>query len=258
MKVFTSEEVKRANLEVYNQKTWEGYQENRSIFHPKRQRAIQSILQELKQKSGGDCFLDVGCGTGNLLELAQGLFRRSVGLDLAYRLLQRVRGERPRLVFVAGDAEKLPFRERSFDVISLYAVLHHILDSTFTMQEVLRCLKPGGFLYTDHDPNYFFNRFYHLYYRVRYRSRPGFGSELEEVAEYHNTKRGGINPEILGDKLRGIGFQDVCIHYRHTDNDDLFPLARYSLRLMEWLARIFPFRSLYTHFWITAQKAHDS
>lgn len=252
--MITSETVKRANLEVYNRKVLEGYQENRSIFNPHRQQAIQAILRGLRERVGGGNYLDIGCGTGNLLNLARAFFEKPVGLDLARRLLAQVRRRSPNLVLAAGESERLPFQGNSFNVISLYAVLHHILDPSLTFQEAFRCLKTGGFLYTDHDPNYFFNRFYHIFYKLRHRSRPGFGSELEEIAEYHNTKRGGLNPDQLAGTLGEIGFRKVEVHYRLTDNEDLpFP-ALLSLRMMRWLSRLIPSRSLFTHFWIVAQK----
>jgi ubiquinone/menaquinone biosynthesis C-methylase UbiE len=43
-----------------------------------------------------------------------------------------------------GDAESLPFTDGTFDLIYSFGVLHHTPDTQKTIDEVYRCLKPGG------------------------------------------------------------------------------------------------------------------
>ena len=54
--------------------------------------------------------------------------------------------------------------------------------------------------------------------------------------------------------LKRAGFSDVQIHFRITTNPALslpFKVIRF---LMRSLTRVYPFKSLYTHFWIVARK----
>jgi ubiquinone/menaquinone biosynthesis C-methylase UbiE len=250
----TGREVKRANLSVYNRKSLESYEENRSIFNARRQGTIAGILLDLRGRSGGGSLLDIGCGTGNLVRLAREIFPWVVGVDLAHKLLVQVRATDREIRLAAADSEGLPFPPAAFDVVTLYAVLHHLLDPAPTFREAFRCLKPGGFLYTDHDPNRSFHRFYHVWYRWRYRGRPGFGSEEEEIAEYHNTQSGGLDPEILAVALREAGFRDVAVRYRITEGEDFSTSARLALKVLRGLAGAIPLKSLHTHFWILAAK----
>jgi ubiquinone/menaquinone biosynthesis C-methylase UbiE len=250
----SARQVKRANLSVYNRKTPESYEVNRSIFNPRRQGAIRQVLGSLAEKTGGGRILDLGCGTGNLLRLAQPIYRECYGLDLAWRLLALSRDANTGFRLASGESDRLPFHDGAFDVISLYAVLHHLLLSRPTFEEAFRCLRPGGWLYTDHDPNHFFSRFYHVYYRLRHRRRPGFGSEAEELAEYHNTQGGGLNPERLRAELLAIGFREVEVHYRNTDNRGLPVLVRLAVLAMRGASKVAPLRSLHTHFWLIARK----
>lgn len=46
--------------------------------------------------------------------------------------------------FVNSDAENLPFRDVSFDVVYSHGVLHHTPDTARAVDEVRRVLKPGG------------------------------------------------------------------------------------------------------------------
>ena len=254
--MITSDQVKRANLEVYNRKNLHDYSTNPSIFNPSRQAEIHRILEELRDSTGcpDGRLLDLGCGTGNLLALAKPIFREVVGLDIAGKLLAQLRREDGGLRLTAGETGRLPFPREAFDVISLYAVLHHLFDPKVTFQEAYRCLKPGGYLYTDHDPNRGFMRFYHVYYRLRHWRQPGFGSHAEELAEYHNTQDAGLDPEALAAGLRLAGFREVAVHYRHTDNTNLGRSVGFALGILKGISRIVALKSLYTHFWIVARK----
>ena len=70
----TEEEVRRANRLVYNRATVQSYNRNKSIFNERQLLRIGSLLRELREATGGERFLDVGCGTGNLLLTAQEIF----------------------------------------------------------------------------------------------------------------------------------------------------------------------------------------
>ena len=258
--------IKKANREVYNTKSAEQYnQDHPSIFEANRQETIKDILNQISQKTSGGTpphqnigcggkFLDVGCGTGNLIKKGSAYFQTAIGMDAAINLLKQVKQTNPNLNLITADADYPPFKKGSFDCISLYGTLHHLFNPAQTIAVISSLLKPGGYLYTDHDPNYFFGRFYHLYYRLRHRNQPGFGSEQEELAEFHNTQTGGINPESLKAKLLHSGFQDVQVNYRHTTNPSLPILERLGLLMLKASSHLMPLKSFYTHFYIIGRR----
>jgi SAM-dependent methyltransferase len=86
--------------------------------------------------------LDVGCGTGLMLEHleAHGL---PVGLDSSPTALAfcRKRGA-PRLV--QGRGEQLPFGDASFDAVTALGVVEHIDADAAAVSEWARVLRPGG------------------------------------------------------------------------------------------------------------------
>jgi len=248
------EEVKRANQLVYNRKLVQEYEQNPSIFEANRQQEIKNILRKISEKTLGGNFLDIGSGTGNLIRLGQHYFQVIVGMDLATKLVRQSKQLSPDLNLIVADADYPPFKNNTFNCVALYGTLHHLFDPAQTLRKSYYLLKPNGYLYTDHDPNYFFSRFYHLYYRIRYYNQAGFGSSEEEIAEFHHTQTNGINPELLKRELVKIGFQDVKICYRHTSNSHLSWLSRFFLVILQIFSYLIPLKSFYTHFYLIARK----
>ena len=95
--------------------------------------------------------LDVATGTGLV---AFGLARRGatvIGLDQSEHMLagarRRLAGHpdlTPRLSFVRGEAEHLPFADEEFDALTFTYLLRYVDDRPATMRELARVLKPGG------------------------------------------------------------------------------------------------------------------
>ena len=249
-----NERVKRANREIYNAKTVEGYNRNESIFNEKRRADCQAKLVDCAERAGNGMFLDVGTGTGNLLGIAVDLFERCHAVDIGDQLLARVKSSFPDVHFAAADAERLPFAADSFNVVSCYAMLHHLYRHEKLFEECYRVLQKGGVLYTDHDPNYFLNRFYRIVYKIRFAGKSGFGSEAEDLAEYHNAKAPGINPLKLKSQLLDAGFKTVDISYRITDKPNQRPAMSAATAILKAASAVLPLKSFFTHFSIKATK----
>ncbi|MDZ7960445.1 MAG: class I SAM-dependent methyltransferase [Aulosira sp. DedQUE10] len=96
--------------------------------------------------------LDLGCGTGRLLERLAAKFPdlRGTGLDLSSEMLRVARQKnchRPRLIYVEGKAESLPFAEGQFDAVFNTISFLHYLEPQQILNEVARVLSPGGRFY---------------------------------------------------------------------------------------------------------------
>ncbi len=90
--------------------------------------------------------LDVGCGTGTLLERATRAHPgRFAGLDLSLEMLEAARRKLgARAGLVAGSAATLPFRSRAFDLVVSTSTLHHWRDPVAAFAEIRRVLRPRG------------------------------------------------------------------------------------------------------------------
>lgn len=90
--------------------------------------------------------LDVGCGTGFLIDLlTRQKAARYFGLDLSDEMI-RVAQEKaiPGASFTVGSADHLPYPDESFDIVTCSQSFHHYPYPEKAMLEAKRVLKPGG------------------------------------------------------------------------------------------------------------------
>lgn len=98
--------------------------------------------------------LELGCGRGSIIPMVRERLqpRLFVATDLDGGQLRRAEKEVDRtwgatpggITLARADAHRLPFGEGSFDVILLFAVLHHVEDWRRVLDECFRVLAPGG------------------------------------------------------------------------------------------------------------------
>lgn len=95
--------------------------------------------------------LDVGCGAGHwgraiLPHLAPDARLHGVDLEEAFLVLARREIEEGRGEYVVGAAEKLPYDDATFDLVTCQTVMIHVRDPAVALREMMRVLKPGGLL----------------------------------------------------------------------------------------------------------------
>jgi SAM-dependent methyltransferase len=112
---------------------------------------VRSLIEEARLQSG-ELVLDVGCGTGVLdrwLVHRTGGLNPIVAVDIHRSLLReamvlaRQEGLEGHLTFQPGNAEALPFRDDTFDVV-MSATVMELLDADRMLSEMIRVTKPGG------------------------------------------------------------------------------------------------------------------
>lgn len=96
-----------------------------------------------------DNFLDVGTGTGRILELFGPLIRQGTGIDMSREMLAiaRARLDAANLKHCQirhGDIYHLPHATGSMDVVTIHQVLHFLDEPERALSEAARVLRPGG------------------------------------------------------------------------------------------------------------------
>jgi demethylmenaquinone methyltransferase / 2-methoxy-6-polyprenyl-1,4-benzoquinol methylase len=115
----------------------------------KRWRRIVAMRVRDKLSSGdGVRVLDVACGTGDLsLTLFEITGAGVVGTDFCRPMLTIAAGKTSgRIRFIEGDALDLPFRDGTFDVVTIAFGLRNLANVESGLAELSRVVKPGGWV----------------------------------------------------------------------------------------------------------------
>lgn len=98
-----------------------------------------------KYSRSEDLILDVGCGTGIVIELlAKKAKQAAQGVDISNTSIEVCRQKK--LQCTVYDGKVFPFTDRSFQIVGSYNVLEHTDDPIAFLNEELRVLKKGGYL----------------------------------------------------------------------------------------------------------------
>lgn len=151
-----------------------------------------ALLDLLDDRRFGDV-LDIGTGTGRLLELLSPRAERAVGVDASREMLQVARAKLDAAGIAnaqirQGDCYCLPLPHGGFDLATIHQVLHYLDDPAAAVREAARMLKPGGLLaIVDFAPH-----------------------ELEFLREEQAHVRLGFSQETLGNYLAEAGLDVVA------------------------------------------------
>ncbi len=122
------------------------YDQRDTIYYSKegkiRCRDIAARIREIPY----DALLDVGCGTGFLIDLlTKQRPARYMGVDLSSEMIRVAKGKQVTgAEFVVASADKLPCQDQSFDIVTCSQSFHHYPYPEKAMAEAYRVLKPGG------------------------------------------------------------------------------------------------------------------
>ena len=185
----------------------------RALHVPEAQ--VERAIAEIVGAAPLRAVLDIGTGTGRMLELVAPHAQRAVGVDQspAMLALARARVEHAGLRHVQlrqGDIYALPVERDAYDLVVVHQVLHFLDDPGRALREAARAMSPGGrLLVADFAPH---------------------GEEI--LRERHAHRRLGFPREEIEGILREAGL-DVIAHR------DLSPAAcdGEKLTVSLWLAR---------------------
>lgn len=176
----------------------------RSLYVPEEQ--VEQALGKMVGTSRIADFLDIGTGTGRMLEVFAGRIDRGVGVDMSREMLALARSRLEEKGITncqvrQGDMYDLAMPEASVDLAVIHQVLHFADEPAMAIQEIARVLRPGGrVLIVDFAPHEMeFLRTEHAHRRL------GFTSE--EVEGWY--RGAGLAPQAT--KCLEGGELTVCI-----------------------------------------------
>jgi ubiquinone/menaquinone biosynthesis C-methylase UbiE len=112
---------------------------------------VETALRELFAEQRPANLLDIGTGTGRILEILAGQVGFGLGIDLSHDMLAVARANLDRrearnCQVRHGDMYQLPLPDASFAAVTLHQVLHFADDPFAALAEAARVLAPGGWL----------------------------------------------------------------------------------------------------------------
>lgn len=130
-------------------------------------------IVKLLNLENGEKLLDVGCGTGTLLIVAKKLNPDidAIGIDIDEKILkiatEKTKKENLKVSYLNASADRLPFKNSSFDVVVSSLAFHHLpfnikKGAIFEIKRILK--KDGRFLLVDFGKteNFWINVFYQI------------------------------------------------------------------------------------------------
>lgn len=92
----------------------------------------------------GERILDLAAGTGTSSQPFRDAGAEVVPCDFSIGMLTVGKRSKPQLPFVAGDGTRLPFKDETFDAVTISFGLRNIVDFQAGLRELRRVAKPGG------------------------------------------------------------------------------------------------------------------
>lgn len=176
-----------------------------------------NLVGKMLNKISGGKILDVGTGTGYFTQFLSETvhdYIEIVGIDSSEKSIKMAKEsfkENNKINFYKMDAEKIDFKDNSFDTVCISNTLHHLPNIKLVLNEMMRVLKPGGLfiineMFCDNQSEKQMSHVYihHLcgeidtllgtYHRKTYKKQEiiniakDLGIKIEEVLEYDTAE----------------------------------------------------------------------
>ncbi len=183
------EAVKRRRQErasAYFESNATSWDRIRSLHVPED--AVERAIVELVGEKPFRTMLDLGTGTGRMLEILSPLYQHGIGIDMSREMLTIARAKLDNAAITnaqvrQGDINAPPAERDQFDLVTIHQVLHYLDQPGRAIAEAARVLRPSGrLLIVDFAPHeHEFLREQHAHVRLGFSDRQ-IADWLEEAA----------------------------------------------------------------------------
>jgi ubiquinone/menaquinone biosynthesis C-methylase UbiE len=202
-------------------------------FRPESIERVTRIIEKIYSETNFENALDLGCGTGFMIDILKERAKKIVGVDVTQEMLNKVNlTGQAEISLLNSDTGTAVLPENYFDIATAYTFLDHLYDMKPTFINTYKSLKKGGVFYADLSPNfYFWQAIKSLDFSKDYDSvlqreidavlrkdeeieiEFGIDKEVFSMAEHQKHKLGGLNEITLKEDLINCGFSKVEFIY---------------------------------------------
>ena len=202
-------------------------------WRPENVALVDAKINKLVRETHAKRAMDLGCGTGFMINLLKKYVPSIVGVDATQAMLDEVdRSGSADIKLLCHDTGTLDIESGSFDLVTCYSFLHHLYDITPTLNVASKALRPGGKFYADLEPNRAFwqqiealdesdsydsiiqNEIKKLKFQDgEVAEQFGISPDLLNKAEYGKNVKGGFDENELRNQLMKAGFKKIEFQY---------------------------------------------
>jgi demethylmenaquinone methyltransferase/2-methoxy-6-polyprenyl-1,4-benzoquinol methylase len=161
----------------------------------------------------GELVLDLAAGTGTSSEPFRRRGATVVPCDFSVGMLQEGKRRLPHLPFAAGDGTRLPFRDDTFDAVTISFGLRNIVDPDAGLRELSRVTRPGGRLVVCEFSSPTFEPFRTVYIEYLMKALPSIARAVSSSPDAYvylaESIRAWPDQQGLATRIESSGWRDV-------------------------------------------------
>jgi ubiquinone/menaquinone biosynthesis C-methylase UbiE len=228
-----NEKVIQANIDVHTRLAAD-YNKSEPHFREENIAKITERFARIAVETKANRQLDLGCGTGFMINIGKQFVKEIVGVDVTQAMLDQIdHSGGVKIKLVLGDTGSYVDEAGCFDIVTAYSFLHHLFDIKPTLKTAYDSLREGGVFYGDLEPNAAYWEAIGTIGRsemndsiiareieqVTYKDEDiekqfGVDTETFNYAEYNKNIAGGFHETQLRDDLFATGFSRIEIFHQ--------------------------------------------
>ena len=226
------EQTIQANIALHS-KMADDYSTCEPHFRPENINIVEDKIKELAEQTQAKKLLDLGCGTGFIINIAKKYVDTIDGVDVTQAMMDKVDLSGSATIRLHNhDTGTFPVEKGTYDLVTGYSFLHHLYDIEPTLTTAYNALREGGALFIDLDPNFYYWESINALDRegeydaivkreiemVTYKDEDieknfGVSKDIFNQAEFGKNIKGGFREEDLRSMLSTLGFSKVDVFY---------------------------------------------
>lgn len=183
-----------------------------------KKRKNKFVSEVLKTINEDSYLLDLCCGTGDIgLSLKEKSPARVVGVDFSENMLKIAKAKAKsfkNISFIKADVKNLPFKDETFDNITISFGLRNTDDYKKVLEEMVRVGKDKAFVYVMDSftiENIFIKPFYILFFKYLMPLLGGGIKRYKDYAWLYESTKLFISPEELVKLFESFGLKNIRV-----------------------------------------------